>query len=399
MKNKINKDYRKYKKQTQRVRGGLFRSNHGETSEAIFMNSGYVFNSAEEAKARFAGELDGYLYSRYGNPTVTMFEERMALNEGAEACFATASGMAGVFASLMSYLKSGDEVVSSRALFGSCYHIFEQILPRYGIKTHLIDGTNLSQWEKYITKKTKCIFLESPSNPTMEIIDIQSVSKIAHDHNALVIVDNIFASPALQKPLELGADIVVYSATKHIDGQGRTMGGAILSTKQHFEEIIKPFMRHTGATLSPFNAWILLKGLETLQYRIDQHCQNAFKVAKFLSQHSKVVKTIYPGLENHPQYNLAKKQMLQPGSIITFLIKGNNAFQFINSLNLFDISNNFGDTKSLVTHPATTTHRVIGEEGRKKLNISDNMIRLSIGLEDVEDLIDDINQAFQAINS
>jgi len=399
MKNKINKDYTNYKKQTQRVRGGLFRSNHGETSEAIFMNSGYVFNSAEEAKARFAGELDGYLYSRYGNPTVTMFEERMALNEGAEACFATASGMAGVFASLMSYLNSGDEVVSSRALFGSCYHIFDKILPRYGIITHLIDGTDLSQWEKYITKKTKCIFLESPSNPTMEIIDIQSVSKIAHDHNALVIVDNIFASPALQKPLELGADIVVYSATKHIDGQGRTMGGAILSTKQHFEEIIKPFMRHTGSTLSPFNAWILLKGLETLQYRIDQHCQNAFKVAKFLSQHSKVVKTIYPGLENHPQYNLAKKQMLQPGSIITFLIKGNNAFQFINSLNLFDISNNFGDTKSLVTHPATTTHRVIGEEGRKKLNISDNMIRLSIGLEDVEDLIDDINQAFQAINS
>ena len=398
MKNMKNKNYNNYRKQTQRVRGGLFRSEHGETSEALYMNSGYTFNNAEEARDRFAGKLDGYLYSRYGNPTVTMFEERLALNEGAESCFATASGMAAVFFSLLSCLKSGDEVVSSRALFGSCYHILDQVLPRYNITTHLIDGTDLSQWEKYITKKTKCIFLESPSNPTMEIIDIQSVAKIAHDHNSLVIVDNIFASPALQKPLDLGADIVVYSATKHIDGQGRTMGGAILSTKQHFEEIIKPFMRHTGATLSPFNAWILLKGLETLQYRMDQHCQNAFKVAKFLSQHSKVVKTIYPGLENHPQYNLAKKQMLQAGSIITFLIKGNNAFKFINSLNLFDISNNFGDTKSLVTHPATTTHRVIGEEGRKKLNISDNMIRLSIGLEDVEDLIDDINQALQGIN-
>ena len=398
MNNRVNKNYKKYKKQTQRVRGGLLRSEHGETSEAMFMNSGYTFKNAEEARDRFAGELDGYLYSRYGNPTVAMFEERLALNEGAESCFATASGMAAVFASLMSYLKSGDEVVSSRALFGSCYHILDQILPRYNITTHLIDGTDLSQWEKHITKKTKCIFLESPSNPTMEIVDIQSVANIAHHYNALLIVDNILASPILQKPLELGADIVVYSATKHIDGQGRTMGGAILSSKQHYEECIKPFMRHTGPTLSPFNAWILLKGLETLQYRIDQHCQNAKKVANFLSQHSKVEKTIYPGLEIHPQYHLAKKQMLQPGSIVTFVIKGNNAFQFINALNLFDISNNFGDVKSLVTHPATTTHRVIGEEGRKILNISDNMIRLSIGLEDVEDLIEDIDQAFQQIN-
>lgn len=389
-----NKYYKNYKKQTKIVRGGLFRSEHGETSEAMFMNSGYTFKNAEEARDRFAGEVDGYLYSRYGNPTVAMFEERMALNEAAESCFATASGMAAVFASLMSYLKSGDEVVSSRSLFGSCYHILDQILPRYNISTHLIDGTDISQWEKHITKKTKCVFLESPSNPTMEIIDIQSVANIAHHNNALLIVDNILASPALQKPLELGADIVVYSTTKHIDGQGRSMGGAILSSKQHFEEIIKPFMRHTGPTLSPFNAWILLKGLETLQYRIDQHCKNALKVANFLSQHSKVERTIYPGLESHPQYNLAKKQMLQPGSIVTFTIKENNAFKFINSLNLFDISNNFGDAKSLVTHPATTTHRVIGEDGRKKLNISDNMIRLSIGLEDVEDMIDDIDKAF-----
>jgi len=396
---KKNKNYNQYRKQTKLVRGGLFRSEHGETSEAIFMNSGYVFNSAEEAKARFAGELDGYLYSRYGNPTVTMFEERMALNEEAEACFATASGMAGVFASLMSYLKSGDEVVSSRALFGSCYYIFDQILPRYGIITHLIDGTDLSQWEQHITKKTKCIFLESPSNPTMEIIDIQSVSKIAHHHNALMIVDNILASPVLQKPMNFGADVVVYSGTKHIDGQGRSIGGAILSSKQHYEDFIKPFMRHTGPTLSPFNAWVLLKGLETLQYRMNQHCHNALEVANYLSQHPKVEKTIYPKLIHHPQYSLAKKQMLQGGSIVTFIIKGNYAFKFMNALNLFDISNNLGDTKSVVTHPSTTTHRVIGEEGRKKLNIPDNMIRLSIGLEDVDDLIEDIDQALKQIKN
>ena len=395
MTDKKNKNYKNYKKQTQLVRGGLLRSQHGETSEAIFMNSGYVFNSAEEAKARFAGELDGYLYSRYGNPTVTMFEERMALNEETEACFATASGMAAVFASLMSFLKSGDHIVSSRALFGSCYHILDQILPRYGITTHLIDGIDLSQWEKHITNKTKCIFLESPSNPTMEIIDIKSVTKIAHQHNALVIVDNILASPVLQKPMEFGADIVVYSGTKHIDGQGRSIGGAILSSKQHYEEYLKPFIRHTGPTLSPFNAWVLLKGLETLKYRMDQHCHNAFKVANYLSQHPKVEKTIYPGLKNHPQYALAKKQMLQGGSIVTFIIKGNNAFRFMNALNLFDISNNLGDTKSFATHPATTTHRVIGEEGRKKLNIPDNMIRLSIGLEDVDDLIEDIESALK----
>ena len=394
---KKNKNYNQYRIQTKLVRGGLFRSGHGETSEAIFMNSGYVFNSAEEAKAMFAGELEGYLYSRYGNPTVTMFEERMALNEGAEACFATASGMSAVFASMLSYLKSGDHVVSSRSLFGSCYHILDQILPRYGIITHLIDGTDLSQWQQHITSKTKCIFLETPSNPTMEIVDIKLVSRIAHQSNALVIVDNIFASPVLQKPMDLEADIVVYSGTKHIDGQGRSLGGAILSSKKHYEEYIKPFLRHTGPSLSPFNAWVLLKGLETLKYRMDQHCSNAFKVADYLSQHPKVERTIYPGLKNHPQHELIKKQMLQGGSIVTFVIKENKAFQFMNALNIFDISNNLGDTKSLVTHPATTTHRIIGEEGRKKLNIPDTMIRLSIGLEDIDDLIEDIENAFKQV--
>ena len=389
---------KKYKKQTQLIRGGVTRSQHGETSEALFFNSGYVYKNAEEARDRFAGEQDGYLYSRYGNPTVSMFQDRMALNEGAENCFATSSGMSAVFASLMSYLEAGDEVVSSRALFGSCYYILNELLPKYNIKTHLIDGTDIKQWEKYITKKTKCIFLESPSNPTMEIVDIQAVAKIAHEVGALVIVDNILASPALQKPLELGADIVVYSATKHIDGQGRAMGGAILSTKQHFEDHIKNFTRHTGPTLSPFNAWILLKGLETLEYRINQHCINAKTVAEFLAQHQSVEKTIYPGLNTHPQYELAKKQMTQPGSIVTFCIKGDKAFNFINNLKLFDISNNFGDTKSLVTHPTTTTHRVLGEEGREKLSITNNMVRLSIGLEDVEDIIEDIDQALSKAN-
>ena len=395
--NQIKKDYKNYRKQTQRVRGGLVRSEFGETSEAIFMNSGYVFNSAEEAKARFSGESDGFLYSRYGNPTVSMFEERMRLNEESEKCFATSSGMAAVFNSLMCYLKTGDEVVTSWSLFGSCYHIFDKILPRYGIKTYLIDGTKISEWEKYINKKTKCVFLETPSNPTMEIIDIAAVAKIAHQYNAVVIVDNIFASPVLQKPLEHGGDVVVYSGTKHIDGQGRSIGGAILSSKKYYEDYLKPFLRHTGPTISPFNAWILLKGLETLEYRMEQHCKNSLKIAEYLFQHSKIEKTIYPSLPNHLQYQLAKQQMLKGGSIITFTIKENNAFQFMNALNLFDISNNLGDTKSLVTHPATTTHRVIEAQGRKKLNITDNMIRLSIGLEDVDDLIDDIDRALKQV--
>ena len=392
------KDLKKYRKQTQRVRGGQIRSLFGETSEPIFMNSGYVFETAEDARDKFAGVKDGYLYSRYGNPTVTTFEDRMALNENTEACFATASGMSAVFSSMMCYLNSGDEVVSSRSLFGSCYHIFDQILPRFGIHTHLIDGTNIDEWNKYITNKTKCVFIETPSNPTMEIVDIKSVSKIAHKHNALVIVDNIFASPILQKPIEFGADVIVYSGTKHIDGQGRVIGGAILSTQHYYDEYLKPYMRHTGPTLSPFNAWVLLKGLETLEYRMNQHCENAEKIASFLSTHSRVQHAIYPYLPNHSQCELAKSQMSRGGSVISFVLKDNDPFPFMNALQLFDISNNLGDTKSLVTHPATTTHRVIGEEGRKLLNIPNNMIRLSIGLEDIDDLIEDLEQAFQSIH-
>ena len=387
------------RKQTNLVRGGLSRSNHGETSEAIFMNSGYVFKNAEQAEARFAEEEEGYLYSRYGNPTVTMFEERMALNEGVESCFATASGMSAVFASLMCQLKAGDHVVAAEALFGSCYHILSKILPQYGIETTLIDGTDNSQWEQNISENTKCIFFETPSNPTMDIIDIKFVSDIAHQRGTRVIVDNIFASPVLQKPFEFGADIVVYSGTKHIDGQGRSMGGAVLSSNEFREEYLKPFIRHTGPTLSPFNAWVLLKGLETLQYRMNQHCYNAKKIAEYLSDHKRILKTIYPGLDTHPQFDLGQKQMLQAGSIVTLVIEGGkeNAFNFLNALKLFDISNNLGDTKSLATHPATTTHRVIGEEARKQLKIDDGMVRLSIGLEDYLDLIEDLDQALENV--
>ena len=397
---KHNNDFiKKLREQTKLVRGGLYRSSQGETSEAIFMNSGYVFKSSEQAEARFAGKQNGYLYSRYGNPTVTMFEKRMALNEGAESCFATSSGMSAVFSSLMCFLNSGDHIVASRALFGSCYHIIDKILPRYGINVDLVNGTELIEWEKHITKKTKCIFLETPSNPTMEVIDIKKVCEIAHKNNAIVIVDNIFASPVLQKPMKFGADIVVYSGTKHIDGQGRSMGGAVLSSRKFREKYLKPFIRHTGPTLSPFNAWILLKGLETLRYRMNQHCINALKIASYLNGHNLILKTIYPKLKSHRQFKLAQKQMLDGGSIITLIIKGGkkSAFNFMNNLKIIDISNNLGDTKSLVTHPGTTTHRVIGEEERKKLKIEDGMIRLSVGLEDHRDLIEDIKQALKNI--
>ena len=386
-----------YRKQTKRVRGGQVRSPFGETSEPIYMNSGYVFNTAEEARDKFAGIEEGYLYSRYGNPTVSVFEERMALNENAEACFATSSGMSAIFGSLMCFLNFGDEVVASRSLFGSCYHIFDHILPRYGIQSKLIDGTSIEEWEQHITTKTKCVFIETPSNPTMEIVDIQKVSNIAHNHGAIVIVDNIFASPILQKPMEFGADVVLYSGTKHIDGQGRSIGGAILSNKNFYDNFVKPFMRHTGPTLSPFNAWIFLKGLETLECRIEQHCYNAEKISQFLLDHPKVETTIYPFSPNHPQHELARLQMIKGGSIISFIPKSKDPFPLMNSLELFDISNNLGDAKSLITHPATTTHRIVGEEGRKLLNIPDNLIRLSIGLEDADDLIEDLEKSFLLI--
>jgi O-succinylhomoserine sulfhydrylase len=388
---------KKWRQSTCLVRGGTERSPFNETSEGLFLTSGYVYSSPEEAEKTFTGDIKRYQYSRFSNPTLSMFEKRLALLEEAETCVSTASGMAAMFASLICQLQAGDRVVASRALFGSCLHILSEVLPRYGIESQLVDGTDLRQWKNALSKKTKCVFLESPSNPCLEIVDIRAVSDLAHEAGALVIVDNVFATPILQRPLELGADIVMYSATKHIDGQGRTMGGAILTNNlTFFEDSLIPFLRHTGPSLSPFNAWVLLKGLETIDLRVKQHSKNALLVAKFLSGHEKVSKVLYPGLKSHSQYDLAAKQMKCGGPIVSFEICGGKeeAFKFMNSLNLIDISNNLGDAKSLITHPGTTTHQKLRPEERQVLGIVDGLVRLSVGLEDVEDIKEDIDQAF-----
>ena len=381
--------------QTQLVRGGLRRTNFAETSEAIFMNSGYVYASAEEASGAFAGKNDHFIYSRFSNPTVSMFEDRLALLEGAEACRATATGMAAVFAALACQLRAGDRVVASRALFGSCLYIVQDQLPRWGIETVLVDGRDLEQWKTALSQPTKVVFFESPSNPTLEIVDIPAVSKLAHKAGARVVVDNVFSSPVLQKPLKLGADIVVYSATKHIDGQGRAMGGAILGSRKFVDDDLTAFLRHTGPTISPFNAWVMLKGLETLDLRIARHCDSAEKVAAFLARHPKVAGVLYPTRRDHPQRALAAKQMSRGGNIVSFRIKGGrkSAFAFLNRLRLIDISNNLGDAKSLITHPATTTHQRLPAETRRLYGIGDDMLRLSVGLEDVADIVSDLGQA------
>jgi O-succinylhomoserine sulfhydrylase len=381
--------------QTKLVRGGLRRSNFAETSEAIFMNSGYVYASAEEASGAFAGKNDHFIYSRFSNPTVSMFEDRLAQLEGAEACRATATGMAAVFASLAGQLRAGDRLVASRALFGSCLYVVQDQLPRWGIETVLVDGRDLEQWKQALSKPTKVVFFESPSNPTLEIVDIAAVSKLAHKAGARVVVDNVFSSPVLQKPLQLGADIVVYSATKHIDGQGRAMGGAILGSRQFVDTDLTPFLRHTGPAISPFNAWVMVKSLETLELRMARHCDNAEKVAAFLAKHPKIASVLYPTRKDHPQRALAAKQMSRGGNVVTFAVKGGQkaAFKFLNKLEIVDISNNLGDAKSLITHPATTTHQRLPVETRKLYGIGDDMLRLSVGLEDVKDLIDDLAQA------
>jgi len=383
-----------WRRQTQLVRGGTRRSSWQETDEAMFMTSGYVYDRAEDAEAAFKNELDRFIYSRYGNPTVEMFQDRLCLIEGAEACRATASGMAAVFASLACQVKAGQRVVGSRALFGSCAYILTDILPGYGIETVLVDGTDLDQWRDALKQPTAAVFLETPSNPGLEIIDLPAVCRLAHEAGAKVVVDNVFATPLLQHPLELGADIVVYSATKHIDGQGRCMGGAILGTKE-FIDILNPFYRHTGPSLSPFNAWIFLKGLETLEMRVREHCANAARIADFLTEQAGLSRVLYPGLASHPQHALAKKQMSGFGSVVCFDLNGSKerAFRFMNALQLADISNNLGDTKTLATHPATTTHQRLSAEDRADLGITDGFVRLSIGLEDAEDLKDDIAQA------
>jgi O-succinylhomoserine sulfhydrylase len=382
---------------TKAVRGGLVRSQFKETSEAIFLNSGFVYDSAEEAAGRFKGENEGFIYSRYANPTVSIFEERMCQLEGAEASRGTASGMAAVNLALMSHLKAGDHVVAPKALFGSCLYIIEQILPRFGVGVTLVNGTDLDQWKQAFKSETAAVFLETPSNPTLEIVDIAAVSEMAHKVGAKVIVDNVFATTLYQKPLELGADVVIYSATKHIDGQGRCLGGIVLSDEEFIEETVANYHKHTGPSLSPFNAWNLLKGLETLELRVDRQTDNAEKVAELLGNHKAVRRVIYPGRDDHPQAALAARQMKRGSTLVSFEIDGkqDKTFEFLNRLDLIDISNNLGDAKSLITHPTTTTHSSVSDELKTELGISEGLVRLSVGLESPEDLLDDLTQALE----
>lgn len=372
------------------------RSPFSETAEAIYMTSGYVYDTAEDAEAAFDGSRPRYVYSRFRNPTVKSFEQRLAALEGVAECRATASGMAAVFAAVMSQLAAGDRVVASRALFGSCHWIVAELLPKIGFETELVDGTDMNQWEKALSRPARVVLLESPSNPTLELIDIAAVADLTHKAGGKLIVDNVFAGPILQNCFRLGADVTVYSATKHIDGQGRTLGGAILTDDVALmEDAIALFMRHTGPSLSPFNAWVLLKGLETLPMRTERHCANAAMVAEALRDHPKIETLIYPGLADHPQHTLAKRQMTRPGPLLAFRVKGGKAaaFETLNRLNLIKISNNLGDAKSLACHPATTTHQRLSPEDRAHLGIADGLIRLSVGLEAPEDILADLERA------
>lgn len=388
-----------WRPRTRAVRGGLDRSPHGETSEALYLNSGFVYDNAEQAEARFLGDDPGFIYSRYGNPTVAMFEERLAQLDGSEACFATASGMSAVFAALLCQLQNGDHVVASRALFGSCHYILTQLLPRYGILVDLVDGADLDQWRDAIRGTTTCVFFETPSNPTLDLIDIGAVTELAHEVGARVVVDNVFSTPVLQRPKEFGADVVVYSGTKHMDGQGRILGGAVLSSREFIDEHLMQFLRHTGPAMSAFNAWVLLKGLETMELRLGEQCRSTQIIAEMLQGHDAIERVLYPGLESFPQRELAQKQMTAGGSVITFDLRGgkSEAFSFLNGLRIVDISNNLGDAKSLITHPATTTHRAVGPEERAKVGIGDGMVRLSVGLEDPADLMQDLTDALNAV--
>lgn len=389
-----------WRAQTRLIRGGSKRSPHGETSEGLYLTSGYVYESPEEAELAFKGEKSRYIYSRYANPTVSMFEERLALVEGANHCVATSSGMSAMFASIACMVQAGDRIVASRALFGSCHYILTEQLPRWGVETELVDGTDLNAWEQALSKPAKVVFLETPSNPTLEIIDLQAVADLAHKAGAKLVVDNVFATPILQSPLDHGADIVMYSATKHIDGQGRVLGGAILfNDEAYLEDHLKNFLRHTGPSISPFNAWTLLKGLETLDLRVRRHTENALGIGKFLEAHSKVGKVLYPDLPSHPQHNLARRQMEAGGTVVSFEVPGGKegAFAVLGALELIDISNNLGDAKSLATHPATTTHQRLSVEERAALGITDGLLRLSVGLEDVDDLTEDLDQALAKV--
>lgn len=393
-----NDQSRQYRPATQLVHGGTVRSQFGETSEAIYLTQGYVYDSAEAAEARFDGSDPGFVYSRYANPTVKMFEDRMMALEGATGARATASGMAAIYAAIVCDLQAGDHVVAAKALFGSCLYIVDDILPRYGIETTLVDGTDLSAWQAAMRPNTKTLFLESPTNPRLEVLDIAAIADIAHAGGARLLVDNVFATPLWQKPMELGADVVAYSATKHIDGQGRCLGGVVLSDEEWVEDKLAPFLKHTGPSLSPFNAWTLLKGLETLRLRVAEQTRSAATLADFLADHAAIETLLYPGRTDHPHYDIATRQMEKGGTMIAFEVKGGKeaAFRFSNALSLIRLSNNLGDAKSLITHPATTTHQRLSDEDKVELGIAPGLLRFSVGLEDVEDLKEDLDQALQA---
>ena len=392
-------DPAKFRPSTRLVHGGVQRSQFGETAEALYLTSGYVYDSAEQAEGTFAGTVEHYQYSRFANPTLSMLEERLCLIEGAEACRTTGTGMAAVNAALLAHLKSGDRVVASRALFGSCHWIVSTLLPKFGIATEFVDGGDLAQWRTALSRPTQLVLLETPSNPMLEMVDLRAVADLAHAAGAIVVVDNVFATPLLQQPLKLGADVVVYSCTKHIDGQGRVLGGAVLAGRKWINETLQPFIRNTGPALSPFNAWVLLKGMETLALRVDAGCRSAVSIAEFLAARPEVTRVWYPTRADHPQQALALAQMTAGGTVVTFEVAGGKdaAFLVMNAFHLIAVSNNLGDSKSLVTHPATTTHMRIGPEERARLGITDGVIRLSVGLEDADDLKDDLMQALAAI--
>ncbi|MSU90092.1 O-succinylhomoserine sulfhydrylase [Rhodobacteraceae bacterium 2CG4] len=384
---------------TRLVHGGSRRSQYGEVSEALFLTQGFVYPDAETAEARFidAGP-DEFIYARYGNPTVRMFEDRIAQLEGAEDAFATASGMAAVNGALVACLKAGDHVVSARALFGSCLWIVETLLPRFGVEVTFVDGADLAQWEAAVRPDTRLVFLESLSNPTLELVDITAVAAVAHRHDALVVVDNVFATPIFQRSLELGADVVIYSATKHIDGQGRCLGGVVLGTRDFIRGTLEPYLKHTGGAMSPFNAWVMLKGMETLDLRCRAQAETALKLARAIEGHPKVRRTLYPGLPGHPQADLAARQMTAGGTVLALDVHGGQAaaFRVLNAMKIALISNNLGDAKSIATHPATTTHQRLDPAAREHLGITPGLIRLSVGLEDGDDLVADLLQALDA---
>ncbi|NNE81108.1 MAG: O-succinylhomoserine sulfhydrylase [Silicimonas sp.] len=389
-----------WKTRTKLVHEGIRRSQYGEVAEPIFLTQGFVYDSAEQAAQRFekAGE-DEFIYARYGNPTVRMFEERIASIEGTEDGFATASGMAAVSAALTSMLKTGDHVVSARALFGSCLYVLEDVLTRFGVEVTFVDGTDLDAWRAAMRPDTKAVFLESMSNPTLEVIDLKSVAAIAHEVGATVIVDNVFTTPVFSRAVELGADVVVYSATKHIDGQGRVLGGIVLGTREYIRKTLEPYVKHTGGAMNPFTAWLMLKGLETMDLRVRAQAETALKLAKALEGDPRLGRVIYPGLASHPQHDIAMAQLEKGGTVVTLELKGGQAeaFRVLNALKIVVISNNLGDTKSIVTHPATTTHQRLSEDQRDALGISQGVVRLSIGLEDADDLIDDVSRALDAV--